>query len=446
MEQLNQFSEWIKPLAKKDSVDFDFYGFKTEKTEILFQNRKLKNRLQSEMKHLNLRVLKGEKSGASYTKDFSRESFEECYEMAVSGLNLSDRKERGELSNETQFEDFSRFYDESFKETSIEEKISKARDMDASCFDFDKRIQPVYSSVSDLDHCCFFANSNGAHSFYRSNNVSAYSYSLAIQSESRSNGYSESIRKKYQDIDFKKIGSESASQALRKLNYVLPETKRYPVVFQSGEAVGRLLPHLTDLMSGKAVFDGFSLLKDSFKKKVFSDQFSLYDDPFAIWGIQGKAFDGEGFAMQKTALVEKGILENYLTSSFFSKALKVPHTKRADWMGDKASLGVSATNLVMEQGESTFKELVNEFPKTIVIDNLKGFAGYNSISGDFSIESEGFLWEQGEEIGPLCQFTVSGNIKDLFSNILKTGNDSKIYGGSVKAPSFLVPDMMIAGK
>ena len=446
MEQLDQFCEWIKPLARKDSVDFDFYGFKREKTEVLFQNGKLKNRLQSEMKHLNLRVLRGEKSGFSYTKDFCRESLKECYYMAVNGLNLSDKKEGGKLSEDTEFEDGSRFYDKSYKKTSIEEKINKARDMDASCFDFDQRVRPVYSSVSDRDHLCFFGNSKGTCSFYRSNDVSANSYSLAVESESRSNGYSESVQKNYQDIDFKKIGSKAASQALKKLNYSIPETKRYPVVFQSGEAVGRLLPHLTDMLSGKAIFDGFSPLKDSFKKKIFSDQFSLYDDPFALWGTRNKIFDGEGFAMKKTNLVKKGVLENYLTSSFFAKALQVPHTRRADWIGEKASLGVSVTNLVMEQGESAFKELVNEFPKTIVIDNLKGFAGYNPVSGDFSIESEGFFWESGEEVKPLCQFTVSGNVKDLFLNIFKVGNDSKMYGGTVKAPSFLVPDLMIAGK
>lgn len=99
----------------------------------------------------------------------------------------------------------------------------------------------------------------------------------------------------------------------------------------------------------------------------------------------------------------------------------------------------------MSEGKNSFEELIKDCPQVIVIDYLKGFAGYNPVSGDFSIESEGFLWEKGEA-RPLCQFTVSGNIRDIFLNILKIAKDSRVYAGMVKAPSFLVPDLMIAGK
>ena len=442
--QINQFYMWIKDFVKKDSMDFDFHGFSQKQTNILFQKQELKNYSSSETKHLNLRVLKGDKAGTSYTKDFSKVSLEDCYKRAVDSLKFSDKKERGDLSEKEKYRDFSDFYNEEFKQMGLENKIKKAQEMNRACLDFDKRVQPVSSSVSDLDNFNFFANSKNVQSFYRSNDVFVYCYSLAVQKDSRSNSFSEKGSRSYQDIDFKKIGEKSASEALKKLNYFIPETKRYPVVFQAGQAVGSLLPRLVDLMSGKSVFEALSLFKDSLKKKTFSEQFFLYDDPFALWGFHSKPFDGEGFAMEKTPLVEKGILKNYLTSSFFAKALKAKHTKKASWVKE-GSLGVSATNLVMLEGKSSFEELVKEFPQVIVIDYLKGFAGYNPVSGDFSIESEGFLWEKGEA-RPLCQFTVSGNIRDIFLNILKIGKDSQIYAGAVKAPSFLVPDLIISGK
>ena len=55
---------------------------------------------------------------------------------------------------------------------------------------------------------------------------------------------------------------------------------------------------------------------------------------------------------------------------------------------------------------------------------------------------------------PLCQFTVSGNIIDLFASIIKIANDSAIsheglYSGAtatMQSPSFLVPELSIAGK
>ena len=443
--QISQFYEWIKALAKKDSADFDLHGFCQGKNSILFQKKELKNYSYSSSRHINLRVLKGEKAGASWTKDFSKESLQDCYKRAMEGLKLSDKKERGELAQNKQYEDFCGFYDESFKEIPLQDKLKKAKNMNRACLGFDSKVQPVYSSVSDLDNYCFFINSKGFQSFYKSSDVSAGCYSLAVQGDSRSNGYSESYARNYESIDFKKIGSESAGKALKKLSYSIPQTKRYPVVFQAGQPVGSLLLCLADLMSGKSVFEGLSLFKNSLKKKIFSKELSLYDDPLALWGSQSRPFDGEGFSTEKTALVEKGVLQNYLTSSFFAKALKAPHTKKACWNNEKGELDISASNLLMAEGNSSFEEMTGEFPQVIVIDVLKGFAGYNAISGDFSLESEGFL-QEGGEARPLCQFTVSGNIRDLFLNILKIGRDSCISAGAVKAPSFLAPELMIAGK
>ena len=179
-------------------------------------------------------------------------------------------------------------------------------------------------------------------------------------------------------------------------------------------------------------------------RSFFSDKLFIYDDPFAVWGLYSRPFDGEGFAMENSSLVERGVVKNYLTSSFYAKALKAPHTKKAFWM-DRAALGISATNLVMREGDSSLEEMLKAFPQVFVVDFLKGFAGFNPVSGDFSIESEGFLWEKGESQA-MSQFTVSGNIRTVFANILKVAQDSKVYNGSVKAPSFLVPDLTIAGK
>ena len=271
--QINQFYRWIKALAKKDSIDFDFHGSYQKQTKILFQKQELKNYSCSATNHMNLRVLQGEKAGTSYTKDFSKTSLEDCYKRAVDSLNLSDKKERGDLSQKETYKDFSAFYNPGFKETILEDKIKKAQEMNSACFNFDKRVQPVYSSVSDLDNYSFFANSEEAQSFYRSNDVFASCYSLAVQENSRSQGFSEKNTRDYQVIDFKTIGGESASKALKKLNYSIPKTKRYPVVFPAGQSVASLLLRLADLMSGQLVFEGLSLFKDSLKKKSFSKIF-----------------------------------------------------------------------------------------------------------------------------------------------------------------------------
>ena len=443
IELTNCSFDWIQGLAKKEGLEFELHAVSKEETKIVFQKKELKNYSCSQSQHANLRLIKEDRAGISYAKDFSKASLEDCWKRAKDSLQLTDEKTAGVLSKNQNYQKDISFCDKAFNESSLEDKIERARELNSACISFDNRVQPVSSVVSDVFVVSAFINSNGLNSFYENNNVFASCYSLAVDKDSRSNAVTNEHSRNYKDIDFSAVGKNSAEKAVKKLNYKIPETKKYPVVFKSGQAVSALLSRIVNLMSGKSVFEGKSLFKDSLNKKIFSDNFSLYDEPLATWGANSQLFDGEGFASEKTALSEQGFLKNYLTSSFYSKALNVPHTKKAYWL--EGSLDISGTNLVMSEGDSSFEDLLSEFPQVVVIDYLKGWAGYNPISGDFSIESEGFLWE-GKEFKPLCQFTVSGNIAQLFSQILKVGNDSKIYGGSIKAPSFLSPELMIAGK
>ena len=215
-------------------------------------------------------------------------------------------------------------------------------------------------------------------------------------------------------------------------------------MFKAGPAAGALLDFLLQHLSGRAVWEGRSLLGGSLGKQLLSQNLTLYDDPMAPWGLRSRLFDGEGFRCKKNCLVEKGAVRRFLTDSFCAKALKAPHTASAVWRED-GRLGAEAANIVMAEGKSSFSDLLKESPRTIVIDWLKGLAGYNPISGDFSIESEGFLWER-REARPLCRFAVSGNLIAVFAGILKTAGDSLISEGRTKAPSFLCQPLSIAGQ
>ena len=285
----------------------------------------------------------------------------------------------------------------------------------------DPRIQPVENVISDK--ICFvrYGNSHNYHGAYKIGRVCASSYSLAVDQQKRGQGVSAKYARNYTDINFEEVGKESAVKALKKLSFEIPKTGVYPVIFHAGQPASALLECLIEHINGKAVYEKLSLLSGRLNQLIFSDQFCLYDDPHVRWGHHSQPFDAEGFPSKKIALVKDGVLMNYLTSSFFAKALQVPHTAKASWEGtDTVVLSVSPSNIIMKPGNCSLKELFSAFPKGIIIDFLKGMAGYNSASGDFSIESEGFLWTDGEkELRPLCQFTVSGNIIDVFARILK---------------------------
>ena len=99
----------------------------------------------------------------------------------------------------------------------------------------------------------------------------------------------------------------------------------------------------------------------------------------------------------------------------------------------------------------TEEELLAKAGNGIYINDLEGLhAGANAISGDFSLQSAGYLIEDGKKTAHIKSFTVAGNFYDLLKNITAIANNCTLpmplgmttYGG----PSILVEGLTVAGK
>ncbi|MBQ8439171.1 MAG: TldD/PmbA family protein, partial [Clostridia bacterium] len=74
----------------------------------------------------------------------------------------------------------------------------------------------------------------------------------------------------------------------------------------------------------------------------------------------------------------------------------------------------------------------------------------NAVTGDFSIESAGFVIRDGKRAEPVKSFTVAGNFFELLKQIDRLGNEIKwavpgsftVFG----APDVLVRGVSVAGK
>ncbi|MBQ5711415.1 MAG: TldD/PmbA family protein, partial [Oscillospiraceae bacterium] len=77
-------------------------------------------------------------------------------------------------------------------------------------------------------------------------------------------------------------------------------------------------------------------------------------------------------------------------------------------------------------------------------------AGANAVSGDFSLQSEGFLIREGRLTDHVKSFTVAGNFYDLLKDITALANDSSLQDPlgptAFGAPTTLVKALSIAGK
>ena len=73
-------------------------------------------------------------------------------------------------------------------------------------------------------------------------------------------------------------------------------------------------------------------------------------------------------------------------------------------------------------------------------------AGLNAKSGDFSLQAQGYMIENGKQTSPLSQIVVAGNLFDLVKNVAEVGSDLKLLGSSAEVPSVIVKNVQVNGK
>lgn len=240
------------------------------------------------------------------------------------------------------------------------------------------------------------------------------------------------------------IADKAVAEALSKLGAGLVETGHYPIVI-CGKQMRGLLSTFASIFSSKDAQKGLSLLAGKEGTKIAADCVTIMDDPFRPGSIQA-AFDGEGVATARKCVVENGTLNTLLYN--LSTAKKAGRESTGN--GARHN-GIRYFNFYLAAGEDTEEELLNKANGGIYVTEIKGLhAGANATTGDFSIESAGFMIEDGKLGRPVKSFTIAGNFFDLLRNIAALGNEVKfgISGGPTMfgAPDVLIPDMSVAGK
>ena len=70
----------------------------------------------------------------------------------------------------------------------------------------------------------------------------------------------------------------------------------------------------------------------------------------------------------------------------------------------------------------------------------------NPQSGNFSLQSTGFLVKDGKKDRGLDIITISGNLVKLFMDIKEVGSDETVFPSAVSCPSVIIKKIAVGGK
>lgn len=236
------------------------------------------------------------------------------------------------------------------------------------------------------------------------------------------------------------IGQLAGDRAVARLKPGRLKSGPLPVVFDP-QVGGSLIGHLTGAMSGHAIARRASFLLDRDGAQLFKPGITIIDDPLRLRGLSSRPFDGEGLPVAKRELVTDGCLTGWLMDSAAARQLGGTPTGHAV-RGAGGSPGVGTSNLHLAAGAVTPEELMADIADGVYVTELIGH-GVNGVTGDYSRGASGFRIVNGKIAGPVAEFTVAGNLIDMFA-ALTPANDLEWHRG-INVPTIRVDGMTIAG-
>ncbi|HTN13359.1 MAG TPA: TldD/PmbA family protein [Sphingomonadaceae bacterium] len=237
------------------------------------------------------------------------------------------------------------------------------------------------------------------------------------------------------------IGRVAGERAVARLNPGKMPSKGMSVVFDP--RVGNsLLGHLLGAMSGPSVARRSSFLLDRLEDELFPADITILEDPHRLRGLRSRPFDGEGLPCAARALVENGRVTGWLTNAASARQLGIGLTGHAA-RGASGAPGVQPSNVYLEPGKLSRAELIADIEDGVLVTELIG-QGVNGVTGDYSRGASGYRIVKGEIAGPVAEFTVAGNLIDMFART-SVASDLDIHR-AMDVPTIRIEGMTVAGE
>ena len=409
--------------------------------------RELENLKEAGSRAAGLRIVRGQRTGSSYTSDLSSEGIELLVASAIEladvttddpHAGLPEPEELGSLAGDLHL--FSADVDT----LDTEGRIALARRAEEAALSADARI--TNSEGASFDSFAgrhIFANSRGFAGDYRSSSCSLSVVPVAKDGESMERDFwYHSSRSLARLEPPEQIGRTAAARALRRLNPVKVATQKVPVVFDPRVAAS-LAENLFEAVHGMMIYRHESFLAGKLGERVASEKFSLVDDATIPGGFGTSPFDDEGVASRRTVVLDRGALTSYLLNTYAARKLGMKTTGNAS-RGLTGNAGIGHGNLFVENGVLSPERIIAGIADGFYVTELIGM-GVNIVTGDYSRGAVGLWIRHGELAFAVSEVTIAGKLQDMLMGVEEVGNDLE-FRGSVAAPTLKIGEMTVGGK
>ena len=199
------------------------------------------------------------------------------------------------------------------------------------------------------------------------------------------------------------------------------------------DCLGEFLYSLeSNYMMGSVIMDGTSQWLSRLNEQVASEKVTLTLASKDLRITEAQPYTSDGFKAENVALIEKGVLKNFILDLYASRKTGRPVTKNG---------GLSA---VMEPGETPLKDIIAQVDRGLIVGGFSG--GEPGANGEFSgVAKNSFYVEKGRIVGAVTETMINGNIESVFKNVLAVSKE-QVWDGYSALPYLACGGIVISGK
>jgi PmbA protein len=173
---------------------------------------------------------------------------------------------------------------------------------------------------------------------------------------------------------------------------------------------------------------------------------TLVDAPTNPKAYTATDLDGEGLAARRNVLIEKGVLQKFVHSSYSARRVGTKSTGNAVRGGFKGTPGVGCLALQLLPGDRDQNALIADIDDGVLIQSVTGLhSGVNAISGDFSVGASGLTISNGQVGGPIREFTIASTLQRMLHDVAEVGNDVDWLPMRAAGLSLVIRDVTMSG-
>lgn len=445
----NEFKQLvIAECAAQGIAEYELYYQVGESTSVDTFQHELNEFTSSFSGGLCFRAIVNGKMGYASTEDLSAEQAKAVVAKAIDSASVLEAEEQVFLGEGGQ--EYEPLEDRSYPLPTTEELIAKVLETTEKLYAADPMAVDGCQTqgIIETSEIAIY-NSKGLDLQQKSSVAGLVAVGVVSNGQEMSNDYQIKLGQ-LDKIDVDALVAKAVGGAKEKLGGEVAPTGQYPVVFNP-EAMTSLLGVYSSIFNSEAAQKGLSKLAGKEGETIAASCVTLIDDPFHKENPEPMNFDAEGSPTHKKAVIENGVLNTLLYNLKTAAVAGKKTTGNASKAGYDSAVGIRPFTMYLAGGEMTEEELLEKVGNGVYITDLSGLhAGADSISGDFSLQSAGYMIENGKKTTYVKAFTVAGNFYELLKNIVALANNSQLPRamGSTTfgAPTTWVDGLSVAGK